>query len=291
MDASSPRWRQVTPSQFQWEADALEYVRAQLSDTDPVHAWANFEFVSGGSINEVDLLVTTKKGVFLVEIKSHPGRISGDQSIWTWHRPDGSRGTFDNPLFLANTKAKRLKGLLAANWPRDGGKRATQVPFFKTLVFLSDPDVVVDLPADLAAHVVVRDPDTPRDPSAPEPRFKGLMEAIRTIGPDEIANPHFRQLPTPQADALAKAMSKSGIKESLRSRKVGSHVLELPPIAERGGTQDFLARHEQHGTRRRIRIFSNVLGMSPELATALRDAATREFLATCLLYTSPSPRD
>ncbi len=79
-------------------------------------------------------------------------------------------------------------------------------------------------------------------------------------------------------------MSKSGIKESLRSRKVGSHVLELPPIAERGGTQDFLARHEQHGTRRRIRIFSNVLGMSPELATALRDAATREFLATERLH-------
>ncbi len=202
MDASSPRWRQVTPSQFQWEADALEYVRVQLSDTDPVHAWANFEFVSGGTIGEVDLLVTTKKGVFLVEIKSHPGRISGDQSIWTWHRPDGSRGTFDNPLFLANTKAKRLKGLLAANWPRDAGarggsRRATDVPFFKALVFLSDPDVVVDLPADLAAHVVVRDPTNPRDPAAPKPRFKGLMEAIRTIGPDEIANPQLPSAPHP----------------------------------------------------------------------------------------------
>ena len=37
-------------------------------------AWTNFEFVADdGSINEVDLLVFTPQGFFLVEIKSRPG--------------------------------------------------------------------------------------------------------------------------------------------------------------------------------------------------------------------------
>ena len=36
---------------------------------------------SDGSINEVDLLVLTPKGFFLVEIKSRPGNVDGDASI------------------------------------------------------------------------------------------------------------------------------------------------------------------------------------------------------------------
>jgi hypothetical protein len=69
------RWRQVTPFQFQWEAVALEYVRARLADSGPNHGWENVEFAAGGTLNEVDLLVGTRKGLFLIE--SYPGRILG----------------------------------------------------------------------------------------------------------------------------------------------------------------------------------------------------------------------
>ena len=70
MDATSPRWQAITDSEFPWERDALAFVRDRLPDHDPYRAWANFEFIADdGSINEVDLLVLSPKGFYLVEIK------------------------------------------------------------------------------------------------------------------------------------------------------------------------------------------------------------------------------
>jgi hypothetical protein len=102
------RWITSTESAFPWERDALDYLRDRLPDVEPVRAWSNVEFVSlDGRINEVDLIVLTSKGMYLVEIKSRPGEVSGDQQRWTWH--DGaSRFEIDNPLRLANLKSKRL---------------------------------------------------------------------------------------------------------------------------------------------------------------------------------------
>ena len=71
-------WTEISPSQFAWEQEALEFIRQQLPDHEPYRAWSNFEFIADdGSINEVDLLVLTPKGFFLVEIKSRPGRLTG----------------------------------------------------------------------------------------------------------------------------------------------------------------------------------------------------------------------
>ena len=57
---------------------ALDFIRAGLPDHDPYRAWSNFEFqTSDGAIYEVDLLVLTKQGFWLVEIKSWPGRSDG----------------------------------------------------------------------------------------------------------------------------------------------------------------------------------------------------------------------
>ena len=87
MDATSPRWQAITDSEFPWERDALAFVRDRLPDHDPYRAWSNFEFIADdGSINEVDLLVLTPKGFYLVDIKSRPGVVEGDQGTWTWRR-------------------------------------------------------------------------------------------------------------------------------------------------------------------------------------------------------------
>ena len=45
MSMSPNRWNAITESQFPWERDALEWLRAQLPDRDPWHAWTNFEFI------------------------------------------------------------------------------------------------------------------------------------------------------------------------------------------------------------------------------------------------------
>ncbi|MEX2365579.1 MAG: NERD domain-containing protein, partial [Pseudohongiellaceae bacterium] len=76
-------WKQITPSDYAWEREALEFLREALPDHDPYRAWSNFEFIAqDGSINEVDLLLLTPKGCFLIEVKSHSGELSGDASTW-----------------------------------------------------------------------------------------------------------------------------------------------------------------------------------------------------------------
>jgi hypothetical protein len=89
-----PRWNIITASQYEWERSALDFIRQGLPDYDPYRAWANFEFQTAyGAIYEVDLLVLTKQGFFLVEIKSWPGRVRGDASTWTRIMPDGKTST------------------------------------------------------------------------------------------------------------------------------------------------------------------------------------------------------
>lgn len=84
----------------------MEYIRENLPDHEPYRAWANFEFISDdGTINEVDLLVLTPQGFYLVEIKSGPGVLTGDGFTWIW-KNEGRVNTDDNPLILANRKAK-----------------------------------------------------------------------------------------------------------------------------------------------------------------------------------------
>ena len=131
-------WKQITPSDFSWEREALEFLRAQLPDHEPYRAWANFEFIAqDGSINEVDVLVFTPKGLFLVEIKSHPGEISGDAGTWVWTN-EGRRKAFDNPSLLAERKAKKLASLLQSAIGPEGKER---IPYIGTLVFLSAENV------------------------------------------------------------------------------------------------------------------------------------------------------
>ena len=111
-------WVQVTPSEFSWERDALAFLKQHLPDHEPYRAWANFEFVLDGSIGEVDVLVVSPKGVFLIEIKSWPGELRGH----TRERSD------DNPLLVTNRKAKRLKSLFA----RQPAFRGQHVPLNPT---------------------------------------------------------------------------------------------------------------------------------------------------------------
>jgi hypothetical protein len=48
MPLSADRWKGVSPSQFAWEREALDFIRARLPDCEPYRAWTNFEFVADG---------------------------------------------------------------------------------------------------------------------------------------------------------------------------------------------------------------------------------------------------
>uniref|UniRef100_UPI0025EDD0CB NERD domain-containing protein n=1 Tax=Thiocapsa sp. TaxID=2024551 RepID=UPI0025EDD0CB len=151
-------WKQITPSDFAWEREALEFLKARLPDHEPYRAWANFEFIAlDGSINEVDTLVLTPKGLFLVEIKSHPGEIGGDAGAWIWTH-EGRRRVFDNPRLLAERKAKKLKSLLESQRSAHvgGGQSKERLPFIETLVFLSAENVVNKLQGPARLQVCTR---------------------------------------------------------------------------------------------------------------------------------------
>ena len=154
MTPDSPRWKVITPSEYAHERIALDYVRDLLPDIEPYRAWACFEFQAGtGAIYEVDLLVLSKAGLFLVEVKSWPGRVSGDAATWKHRWPDGKTRSLDNPVPLANRKAKHLRSLLV----RQPELRGVDLPFLQPLVFLSAEDLRFELRAAGASRVVLRD--------------------------------------------------------------------------------------------------------------------------------------
>jgi hypothetical protein len=98
----------VTTSSYAHERAALDFMRQRLPDREPPRAWANFTFIAkDGARNKVDLLVVSPTGVYLVEIKSHAGRMEGDAGTWVWVTPEGRRRTLDNPLLLTEHHACR----------------------------------------------------------------------------------------------------------------------------------------------------------------------------------------
>lgn len=142
-------------SEYVWEQEALDHVRANMPDREPYRAWQCFSFTAGtGQIRECDLFVVTPVGVFLVEIKSHPGRATNRGG--TWFFQGERRHVIDNPLYLTNQKAKELKSRLA--WAAQRLKiHDYESPFFEAAVFLSAPDLRCEFDENQAQHVYGRD--------------------------------------------------------------------------------------------------------------------------------------
>ena len=99
-------------SDFPWEEDALRHIRDQMPSAEPYRAWQTFTFTArSGHVREVDLLIATPAGLFLIEIKSHPGRAVNQGETWLFRHDDHVRA-IENPLHLTNRKCQELKGQL-----------------------------------------------------------------------------------------------------------------------------------------------------------------------------------
>jgi len=97
-------WKSISASRFPWEQEALDFIHAGFPAQDNYVAWSNFEFIADdGSINEVDFLIACPQGIFLTEIKSKPGTVSGDANNWVWEH-EGRKHSDESPLILANRK-------------------------------------------------------------------------------------------------------------------------------------------------------------------------------------------
>jgi len=270
-----PLWSEGA-SPFPHEREAASFVRARLPNTEPYRAWTNVEFIADdGSVNEVDALVVTSRGFFLVEIKSYPGVMFGDGQNWRWRRPDGSEKALAHPLILANTKAKRLRSLLA----RQPALRGERAPFINALIFLSSPDLDCRLHDVARTSVCGRDPDPlPAGARADPPRtaFPALPGIVAAIKDPSTINLRGSSINRPLSGKLAEAIAQAGLKPSNRGRRVGDW--ELGELLDEGpGWQDFLGSRQRMSATRRVRVYLAGLATTAEEESQLRREAEREF--------------
>lgn len=264
MTLGPSRWHVIADSNFQWEREALEWLRARLPDRDPWHVWTNFEFIDEeGRVNEVDALVLSPAGLCLVEIKSRPGTLCGDAHTWTW-RTDGVDHTSDNPLLLANRKAKRLASLLRRQ--PAVVKAKLRLPFIEPAIFLSSSSLACRLEGLARVGVFQHGrPGAADDDGIVAALARGIVER--------------QQAPVDgqQARALARGLSEAGIRPSNKHRQVGDY--RLGRLIEEGESfQDWEARHVAIETAwRRVRLYTVASAASPEARGARVRQARREF--------------
>lgn len=264
MTLSASRWHVIAESNFSWEREALEWLRANLPDRDSWHVWTNFEFIDDeGKVSEVDALVLSPAGLFLVEIKSRPGVLRGDTHSWTW-TTDGRSSTYDNPLILANRKAKRLASLLRRQPAIVKAK--IRLPFVEPAIFLSSSSLACQLEG-LARSATFQHgrPGALDDP--------GIVGALSNGITTKATTP----VDATQARAVARGLAEAGIRPSNKHRQVGDYRL-IKLIAEGEGFQDWEASHVSIDTvHRRVRIYTVATASSPEIRAARLRQARREF--------------
>ena len=158
--------------------------------------------------------------------------VTGDAGTWTWHH-EGRQISTDNPLLLANRKAKRLSRLLR----RQKACSKIRLPFLEPLVFCSAPNVNCQLDARGA-------------PGRPRPRRRAdrrssraarassrRSSALQRRRRDAPASPRDR---SPVARALSPRHGTGGHPALPAARRVGDYVLARL-LFEGPGYQDWEA--------------------------------------------------
>ena len=198
--------------------------------SDPYHLWGLLELLepSSGRLYEIDMLVLGYSALYLVEVKSGPGKYVGDSVDWHRIGEDGRPRWMEPPLRLANLKAKVLKSRLQHKI-----KDSREIPWIQPLIFLSAPEDELDiqLRADGRVGVVTR---------------SQLRDAI--IRHDYFgAPPNWRakRINAPQVRSIAGALEAIGIKKREGQAFAGQY--RLGEVLEEGpGYQDRIATHRDN---------------------------------------------
>ncbi|MGI5154403.1 BREX system serine/threonine kinase PglW [Microbispora sp. CA-102843] len=248
-------------SDFQWEEDALKHIRALMPETEPYRAWSTFTFTGQfGHVREVDLLIATPGGLFLVEIKSHPGKAVNEGSKWIFR--DERIRTIDNPLHFTDQKAKELKGRLEQA-VRDLKLKIT-VPWIEPAVFLSAPNLECRFDDIQKVKVYGR--------QGAQTGLTGIWDGLH----------HGRGGVTPQiSKELNRLLAHIGVSGLRKRYKIGPYQLDRRSFDAGPTWTDFLASNTAlpGDEPRRVRVYLSELGATEEARTSTRRAAHREYLA------------
>jgi serine/threonine protein kinase len=251
------------PSEFPWEQAALEHIREHFPDREPYRAWAGFTFTARNQrIRECDLFAVTPRGVFLVEIKSHPGRATNHGSEWTF--TNGHRRTITNPLHLTDLKAKELKGRL--QWAVDKlGLRGVRVPFIEAGVFLSDEGLRCDFDEVQRAKVYGRE---------------GLEQqtGLPGIWSGLLGTPHS-QVDPGFLKNVSRLMETIGVMPMDRALTLGEYTLDKRSFDSGPTWTDYRAKHQRLGGTSRVRLYHYGESASEDERRSVERAAKREYMS------------
>ncbi|TDQ53750.1 BREX system serine/threonine kinase PglW [Actinorugispora endophytica] len=252
-------------SEYVWEQEALDHVKAQMPDRDPYRAWQCFSFTANsGQIRECDLFVVTSVGAFLVEIKSHPGRATNHGGTWFFDGEDRRR-TIDNPLHLTRLKALQLKTQL--EWAARKLKiRDYRSPFFEAAVFLSAPDLRCAFDEVQVQHVYGRD---------------GLdgQTGLPGIWNGLLNKPRGKERPDPVfLRNVSRLMQEIGAQAIARDLKFGAYTLDSRAFGSGPTWTDYLGQHEVLKSKQsRVRVYHYGEAGSEAARESIKRAADREF--------------
>lgn len=265
MRTDSPLWRVMGDAAQAQEAEALDKIRQLLPDDGIARGWANITFTDNhGRLNEVDALLLTRNGLFVVELKGWHGEITGDQRMWRL----GNR-TEKSPRLLANDKAKRLRSVLS-DLARTANLPSNVVPYVDEAVVMHGRRSKLRLDRFGAESVWALDGFEVQG-LAPDRAFSTLLAQQPTREPIDL--PRARQI-----DAL---MDAAGLMPRPRQRMIGQYALDsAEPLGEGPGWQDFLVTHPRAKTKHRIRLFPYPKGAAREVRQATDNRAEREFRLT-----------
>ncbi|MCT7353217.1 BREX system serine/threonine kinase PglW [Streptomyces sp. 15-116A] len=264
--ARREHWFQPRRSGFRWEQEGLEHVRQLMPNAEPYRAWATFRFTGvTGRVNECDLLIAVPGGVYLLELKGHPGRVVNHGDTWQFH---GDRvRTLRNPLHLTDLKAKELKAQLERAAHAAGIPEA-KIPFIKPAVFLHDPDLVSELDEFQRASVYGRNGGTSGLP--------GIWDGLLGLPPERES---WRVTPQ-DSQRLEMLMKRIGISHSTSHLRFGDDWQLEPRAMDAGpGWEDRLARRVDGLVKEsgRVRIYLSGQAASAEQRGRVDRAALREY--------------
>lgn len=252
MPLSDGRIHRGRPTPYPWEREPLDFIYQQIADIDPYQAWELHELhdPSTGKLYQIDLAFLSRVGLFLVEIKGHVGRLTGDIVDWTFTDGDGRRSSIECPYPTVNHKAR----VLAAQLERHN---IPDRPYVYATVFL--PNVTsVHLEGGFPNWLLRRDDVAGR-----------LTNGLDGQPPRGVVNRTVMK-------AILQATHKMGLRPSRSARIVGGFALETV-VDEGEGYQEHLAKHPMvERDRARIRSYLVPAATSTTRRQQLERAARRE---------------
>lgn len=239
-----------------------------MPKAEPYRAWATFSFTAAsGRINECDLLIAVPGGLYLLELKGHPGRVVNNGDTWRFFQDDSNRVlTLRNPLHFTDLKCKELKSRL--EWAAKQLHISQRLPRIEPAVFLSAPSLRSGLDEVQSTRVYGRD---------------DASEGLPWLWRDLLSRPpqQERQRITPEFSqhVLRELMEKIGIRASTAHLRFGDDWTLSSDLLDAGPTwEDRLA--ERTGIVReegRVRLYLTAQQATDERRQSVERAARREY--------------